>query len=89
MRTGKIHAERCPICEYDLSHCQCIFSGSTHPDRGRRIRIVQDHLEMLSPKQIGHIIALEAYWRISYGDEEDAAEFDRFKDFVDQQESDI
>lgn len=85
MRAGSVHNERCPICEYKLHECQCIFSGSAHPDRWRRLRIVQDHLDMLSPKQIGHLVALESYWRISYADEELAAEFDRFEAFIEKE----
>lgn len=82
MRTGNVHHELCPICEYELSECQCIFYGSAHPDRNIRIGIVKDHLEMLSPKQIGHLVALEEWWSTSYGDEEYAREFERFKKFV-------
>lgn len=86
MRTGSVHYEYCPICEYPIHHCQCIFCGSAHPDRSRRQRIVKDHLEMLSPKQVGHLIALEAWWQTSYGDPEDAKEFERFKAFLDKGE---
>ena len=83
MRNGnKVHHECCPICEYDLQHCQCIFAGSWHPDRSRRIRIVKDHLELLSVKQVGHLIALEDYWLTSYGDPEDAKEFENLKQFL-------
>ena len=82
MRELKVHHEYCPICEYELQNCQCIFGGNAHPNRDRRIRIVKDHLEMLSPKQVGHLIALEDWWQTSYGDEEDAKEFERFKEFV-------
>lgn len=87
MRTGKVHHEKCPICEYELSECQCIFSGSAHPDRAIRARIVKDHLYMLSPKQIGHLVALEEWWSTSYGDEEYAKEFERFKRFVEAEDS--
>lgn len=86
MRTGSVHNEYCPICEYPIQHCQCIFCGSAHPDRSRRQRIVKDHLEMLSPKQVGHLIALEDWWQTSYGDPEDAKEFERFKAFLDKGE---
>lgn len=82
MRIGKVHHEKCPICEYELHECQCIFSGNAHPDRNRRISIVKDHLEMLSPKQISHLIALENWWNTSYVNEEDAEEFERFKRFI-------
>ena len=82
MRNGKVHTEKCPICEYEIQHCQCIFSGSAHPDKEIRKRIVKDHLELLSPKQIGHLIALENYWQTCYGDPEYAEEYERFKKFV-------
>jgi hypothetical protein len=87
MRTGKVHREKCPICEYELSGCQCIFSGPAHPDRAIRTRIVKDHLDMLSTKQIGHLVALEKWWSTSYGDKEYAKEFERFKKFVEAEGS--
>lgn len=82
MRIGNVHHEKCPICEYELHQCQCIFGGSAHPDKHIRQQIVKDHLEMLSPKQVGHLISLEGWWQTSYGDEEYAKEFERFKEFV-------
>jgi len=85
VRTGKVHGELCPICEYDMDHCQCIFSGNAHPDRNRRIKIVKDHLQYLSPKQIGHLVALEDWWSTSYGDEKDAEEYMKFLEFVEKE----
>lgn len=82
MRNGNVHRECCPICEYEIQHCQCIFYGSAHPDREIRKRIVKDHLELLSPKQIGHLVALEDWWQTSYGDPEYAKEYERFKKFA-------
>lgn len=82
MRIGNVHHEKCPICEYELHECQCIFGGSAHPNRSRRQRIVKDHLELLSPKQIGHLIQLEEWWQTSYGDPEDDAEFQKLKAFL-------
>jgi len=82
MRLGNIHHEYCPICEHEIQHCQCIFAGSAHPDRSIRQRIVKDHLELLSPKQIAHLIALENYWQTSYGDPEYAEEFEKLKAFL-------
>lgn len=82
MRTGAVHYEKCPICEYLMGDCQCIFAGNAHPNRDRRTKIVKDHLELLSPKQIGHLVALEAYWNTSYGDPEDKVEYERFKQFL-------
>ena len=74
--------EKCPICEYSIQDCQCLFSGSSHPNRDRRKKIVKDHLEMLSQIQLNHVVYLESMWRISYGNEEDRNEFERFKKFV-------
>ena len=62
--------EKCPICSYDIEHCQCYFGGSAHPNRDKRIQVVKDHLYLLSPKQIEHVIELEKFWRTSYLDEE-------------------
>lgn len=61
---------KCPICDYEIKHCQCRFAGSAHPDRSKRIEVVLDHLYLFSDKQIQHILELEKYWQISYGDEE-------------------
>ncbi len=82
MSRYKIHHEKCPICEYELSNCQCIFGGNAHPDRSRRKKIVKDHLELLSPKQVAHLIALEDFWQTSYGDPKDAEEFEKLKKFL-------
>ena len=62
--------EKCPICDYDIEHCQCCFGGSAHPDRSKRAAVVRDHLYLFSDKHVMHIIELERYWRISYLDEE-------------------
>ena len=62
--------EKCPICNYKFSQCQCRFGGSAHPDRSKNQEVVLHHLHLLSKKQIKHIIKLEKYWQISYGDEE-------------------
>ena len=59
MKIGLVHHEKCPICEYELHECQCIFCGSAHPDNSRRIKVVKDHLYLLSPKQVAHLIQLE------------------------------
>ena len=60
--------EKCPICNYKISSCQCLYGGSTHPDRSKRIDVVFDHLYLFSKKQIKHLIELQKYWQISYGD---------------------
>ena len=61
--------EKCPICEYTISGCQCLYSGSAHPDRHDKKRVVIDHLYLLSPTQVQHVISLEKHWQISYADE--------------------
>ena len=85
MRVGSVHHEMCPICEYEIQECQCIFGGSAHPNRANRSKVVKDHLYMLSPKQIGHLIALEEWWQTSYADKELADEYERFKRFMEQE----
>ena len=62
--------EKCPICDYDIEHCQCRFGGSAHPDWSKRRDVAKDHLYLFSNKQVRHIIELERYWRTSYLDEE-------------------
>ncbi|MBS6883913.1 MAG: hypothetical protein KH195_11740 [Clostridiaceae bacterium] len=62
--------EKCPICDYDIEHCQCRFGGSAHPDWSKRRAVAKDHLYLFSDKQVRHIIELERYWRTSYLDEE-------------------
>ena len=47
---------------------------------------MKDHLQYLSPKQIGHLVALEEWWGTSYGDEEDEKEYRKFLKFVKEQE---
>lgn len=74
--------EKCPICEWNIQDCQCLFGGSAHPDRSRRKKIVKDHLHMLSQTQLNHVVYLESIWRISYGNEEDEKEYERFKKFI-------
>lgn len=59
----------CPICNYSISGCQCRFVGSTHPDREKEREVVLDHLYLLSNEQLKHVIQLEKWWQISYGDE--------------------
>jgi len=55
----------CPICEYDISCCQCLFGGTAHPDRSMREQAVKDHLQYLSEEQVKHIIYLERNWNTS------------------------
>lgn len=55
--------EKCPICDYKISSCQCLYGGSAHPDRSKRIHVVFDHLYLFSKKQITHLIELQKYWQ--------------------------
>jgi len=69
-KKGEPMNERCPICGYEIKHCQCMFIGSAHPNRDLRQRVVLDHLYLFTPAQIDHIIQLEKKWYISYADNE-------------------
>lgn len=60
----------CPICDYKFNMCQCRFGGNAHPDRSKRITVVTDHLYLLSPSQLMHLIDLQRHWQISYDDPE-------------------
>lgn len=71
--------EYCPICRYKISQCQCVFSGSAHPDRSKRKDVVKDHLYLLSPTQLKHLIELEEFWRTSYSDDEKTAIYEDLK----------
>ena len=62
----------CPICGYELNFCQCLFGGFAHPDRNKERNVVQDHLYLLSDKQLLHLLKLQRHWQTSYGDEERA-----------------
>lgn len=61
---------KCPICKYEIHHCQCRFGGSAHPDRYRVREVVLEHLYLLSEEQLRHIIDLERLHQTSYADEE-------------------
>lgn len=60
----------CPICQYELNDCQCLFSGSAHPNRENRERVVYDHLYLFNKYQIDHLIKLQEYWQTSYSENE-------------------
>ena len=68
--------ERCPICGYLIElkvagmGCQCLFSGSCHLDRHKKAEVVKDHLYLFTPTQVKHVLSLEKYWQIGYGDAE-------------------
>lgn len=61
---------KCPICKYEIPHCQCRFGGSAHPDRHRVREVVLEHLYLLSEEQLRHVVDLEHWWQTSYLDEE-------------------
>nr|DAH22127.1 MAG TPA: zinc-ribbon domain protein [Caudoviricetes sp.] len=61
---------RCPICNYELGMCQCLFAGNGHPNREKIREVVLDHLYLFTDEQIKHIQYLEKYWNTSYTDEE-------------------
>ena len=65
-----MNKELCPICKYEFSMCQCQFSGSAHPDRSKRARVVADHIYLLSDAQIDHLKKVQECWQTSYDDEE-------------------
>lgn len=44
--------EKCPICDYQISSCQCLYGGSAHPDRSKRIDVVFDHLYLFSKSKL-------------------------------------
>lgn len=71
---------KCPICSYRISMCQCLYSGSAHPDRSKRREVVLDHLYLLSKPQIKHIINLQKHCQISYGDKERRAILEKLKE---------
>ena len=56
----------CPICKYTFTHCQCSVGGNAHPDRWRRAMVVKDHLYLLTPAQLRHVVNLEKHWETSY-----------------------
>ena len=62
--------DKCPICEYPLNQCQCLYAGDAHPDRSKCQRVVLDHLYILSEPQLRHVIELERWWNMSYADPE-------------------
>ena len=68
---------KCPICDYEIKDCQCIFSGIAHPDRSNRKIVVFDHLYFFEKEQIEHLINLQMAWQISYGDDELEQEYEK------------
>lgn len=66
----ELYGEICPICGYIFKNCQCRFSGSAHPDRSKRERVVADHIYLLSDAQIDHLKYIQKWWHTTYDDEE-------------------
>lgn len=66
MKEDKCRDNMCPICGYLLDECQCRYS--VYRDKEREV--VLHHLYLLNDKQLKHVIDLEKFWRISYGDNE-------------------
>ena len=64
---------KCPICDYEVNMCQCLFAGDWHPDRAKIREVVLDNLHLLTDEQIRHIQYLQRYWNTSYVDEEKEA----------------
>lgn len=56
----------CPICKCTFDRCQCLVEGTAHPDRWSRAMVVKDHLHLLTPTQLQHVVNLEKYWETSY-----------------------
>lgn len=68
---------KCLICDYEIKDCQCIFSGTAHPDRSKRKIVVFDHLYLFEKEQIEHLINLQKAWQISYVDDELEQEYEK------------
>ena len=68
---------KCPICDYEIKDCQCVFGGTAHPDRSKRKIVVFDHLYLFENEQIEHLIDLQKAWQISYGDDELEQEYEK------------
>lgn len=52
----------CPICEYPVDQCQCMFAGDAHPDRSKKNEVARQHLYFFTPEEQQHIINLEKEW---------------------------
>ena len=58
----------CPICEYPINKCQCMFDGDAHPDRSKKNEVIRHHLYFFTPEEQQHVINLEKCMNISYAD---------------------
>ena len=68
---------KCPICNYEIKDCQCIFGGTAHPNRSNRRVVVFDHLYLFEKEQVEHLISLQRQWQTSYGDKELKQEYEK------------
>ena len=68
---------KCPICNYEIKDCQCIFGGTAHPNRSKRKIVVFDHLYLFEKEQVEHLISLQRQWQTSYGDKELKQEYEK------------
>ena len=68
---------KCPICNYEIKDCQCIFGGTAHPNRSKRREVVFDHLYLFEKEQVEHLIRLQRQWQTSYGDKELKQEYEK------------
>ena len=68
---------KCPICNYEIKDCQCIFGGTAHPNRSKRKVVVFDHLYLFEKEQVEHLISLQRQWQTSYGDKELKQEYEK------------
>ena len=68
---------KCPICNYEIKDCQCIFGGTAHPNRSKRREVVFDHLYLFEKEQVEHLISLQRQWQTSYGDKELKSEYEK------------
>ena len=68
---------KCPICNYEIKDCQCIFGGTAHPNRSKRREVVFDHIYLFEKEQVEHLISLQRQWQTSYGDKELKQEYEK------------
>ena len=68
---------KCPICNYEIKDCQCIFGGTAHPNRSKRREVVFDHPYLFEKEQVEHLISLQRQWQTSYGDKELKQEYEK------------
>lgn len=63
-----IDLETCPICKYEIEHCQCMYDHGI--DYNNRRRVIFTHLYLLTPAQLNHIIKIQEMQHESYSDNE-------------------